>query len=49
MRYTEGVWRKVRKKMLADIDTKESVDFMPNYDESLQEPAVPAKVPKSSH
>ena len=31
--------------MLADID-KETVDFMPNYDESLQEPTVlPAKIP----
>ncbi|MDU1130624.1 MAG: DNA gyrase subunit A, partial [Veillonella sp.] len=36
---------KITQEMLADID-KETVDFMPNYDESLQEPTVlPAKIP----
>lgn len=45
MRYTEVRMAKITQEMLADID-KETVDFMPNYDESLQEPTVlPAKVP----
>ena len=49
MRYTEVRMAKITQEMLADID-KETVDFMPNYDESLQEPTVlPAKIPKSSH
>jgi len=37
MRYTEVRMAKITQEMLADID-KETVDFMPNYDESLQEP-----------
>lgn len=45
MRYTEVRMEKITQEMLADID-KETVDFMPNYDESLQEPTVlPAKIP----
>lgn len=45
MRYTEMRMAKITQEMLADID-KETVDFMPNYDESLQEPTVlPAKLP----
>ena len=45
MRYTEVRMAKITTEMLADID-KETVDFMPNYDESLQEPTVlPAKIP----
>ncbi len=45
MRYTEVRMAKMTTDMLADID-KDTVDFMPNYDESLQEPVVlPAKVP----
>ena len=45
MRYTEVRMAKITQEMLADID-KETVDFMPNYDESLQEPTVlPAKIP----
>lgn len=46
MRYTEAVrMAKITQEMLADID-KETVDFMPNYDESLQELTVlPAKIP----
>ena len=45
MRYTEVRMAKIAQEMLADID-KETVDFMANYDESLQEPTVlPAKIP----
>ncbi|GIW54535.1 MAG: DNA gyrase subunit A [Nitrospiraceae bacterium] len=45
MRYTEARLTKLAEEMLADID-KETVDFVPNYDESRVEPVVlPAKVP----
>ena len=45
MRYTEVRMSKIAEEMLDDIE-KETVDFVPNYDESLQEPSVlPAKVP----
>jgi len=45
MRYTEVRLAKIAHELLADID-KETVDFVPNYDESEQEPAVlPARVP----
>jgi DNA gyrase subunit A len=45
MRYTETRLSKIAHEMLADID-KDTVDFAPNFDESLQEPAVlPARVP----
>src|SRR5437868_7779236 len=45
MRYTEARLTKVAEDMLADID-KETVDFGPNYDESLVEPLVlPSKIP----
>lgn len=45
MRYTEVRMGKVAEVMLEDIE-KETVDFVPNYDESLKEPSVlPAKVP----
>lgn len=45
MRYTEVRMSKVAEAMLQDIE-KETVDFVPNYDESLKEPAVlPAKLP----
>lgn len=45
MRYTEVRMAKITGEMLADID-KETVDFMPNYDGSLQEPSVlPSKIP----
>src|SRR5919197_1503077 len=45
MRYTEARLAKIAHEMLADID-KETVDFAPNFDESLQEPLVlPTKVP----
>lgn len=46
MRYTEVRMSKVSELMLNDIE-KETVDFVPNYDESLQEPSVlPAKFPQ---
>jgi DNA gyrase subunit A len=45
MRYTEARMTKLAGEMLADID-KETVDFVPNYDESRQEPLVlPTRVP----
>ncbi|CAB1127514.1 DNA gyrase (subunit A) [Candidatus Hydrogenisulfobacillus filiaventi] len=45
MRYTEVRLSRLAMEMLADLD-KETVDFVPNFDESLQEPLVlPAKVP----
>ena len=44
-RYTESRMSKIALEMLQDID-KETVDFMPNFDESLQEPTVlPARIP----
>ncbi len=45
MRYTEVRMAKIAHELLADID-KETVDFIPNYDESEHEPSVlPARVP----
>ena len=45
MRYTEVRMSKVAHELLADID-KETVDFVPNYDDSEREPAVlPTRVP----
>ena len=45
MRYTEAKMPKISVEMLADID-KNTVDFMPNYDEKSMEPTVlPAKIP----
>jgi DNA gyrase subunit A len=45
MRYTEARLAKIAHEMLQDID-KETVDFLPNFDESLQEPIVlPTRVP----
>ena len=45
MRYTEIRMHKLAHEMMADLD-KETVDFSPNYDESLPEPSVlPAKIP----
>src|SRR5215813_7810631 len=44
-RYTEAQLAKIAHEMLADID-KDTVDFVPNFDESEQEPTVlPARVP----
>jgi DNA gyrase subunit A len=45
MRYTEARLTPIAVEMLADLD-KETVDFMPNYDGTLQEPMVlPGKFP----
>ena len=45
MRYTEARMAKISNHMLADIE-KNTVNFMPNYDDRLQEPTVlPAKIP----
>jgi DNA gyrase subunit A len=45
MRYTEARMAKISEQMLVDIE-KNTVDFMPNYDDRLQEPTVlPAKIP----
>jgi DNA gyrase subunit A len=45
MRYTEARLTKLSEELLTDID-KQTVDFTPNFDESLQEPEVlPARVP----
>ena len=44
-RYTEAKLSKVGAEMLVDLD-KETVDFVPNYDESLKEPSVlPSALP----
>ena len=45
MRYTEARMSKIAEQMLTDIE-KNTVNFMPNYDDRLQEPTVlPAKIP----
>ena len=45
MRYTEARMSKIAEQMLVDIE-KNTVDFMPNYDDRLQEPTVlPTKIP----
>ena len=45
MRYTEARMSKISEYMLTDIE-KNTVDFMPNYDDRLQEPTVlPAQIP----
>ncbi|MBN2301742.1 MAG: DNA gyrase subunit A [Lentisphaerae bacterium] len=45
MRYTEVRMNQLAEELLADID-KETVDFGPNYDESLEQPLVmPSKIP----
>ncbi len=45
MRYTEVRMAKITQELLADID-KETVDFVPNYDESEREPSVlPTRIP----
>ena len=45
MRYTEARMSKINMEMLADID-KETVDFVPNFDETLQQPTVlPSRFP----
>ncbi|MBW4039330.1 MAG: DNA gyrase subunit A, partial [Acidobacteria bacterium] len=45
MRYTESRLTRISSEMLADIDN-DTVDFVPNYDESTSEPSVlPARIP----
>ena len=45
MRYTEARLKKIAEETLADID-KETVDFQPNFDDSLTEPTVlPTRIP----
>ncbi len=45
MRYTEARLTRLAEEMLADID-KNTVDFRPNFDDSLQEPTVlPSRIP----
>lgn len=45
MRYTEARMAKITLEMLADID-KETVDFVPNYDNRTEEPTIlPSKIP----
>src|SRR6202163_3057481 len=45
MRYTEARLSKIAEEMLSDIE-KETVDFVPNFDESTQEPSVlPTRTP----
>ncbi len=45
MRYTEVRMQRITDEMLGDLE-KETVDMMPNFDETLQEPSVlPAKLP----
>lgn len=46
MRYTEARLEKVAESMLLDIE-KETVDFQPNFDDSLEEPSVlPTRIPQ---
>ena len=45
MRYTEARLKKIAEEMLEDLE-KETVDFQPNFDDSLEEPTVlPTKIP----
>ena len=45
MRYTEARMTKIAEELLSDLD-KDTVDFVPNYDDSMSEPDVlPARVP----
>ena len=45
MRYTEARMKKIAEEIIADLE-KETVDFQPNFDDTLEEPKVmPTKVP----
>jgi DNA gyrase subunit A len=45
MRYTEARMSKIAEELLRDID-KDTVDFVPNYDDSMREPDVlPSRIP----
>ena len=46
MRYTEAKMQKIAEEMLRDID-KDTVDFTPNFDDTLEEPTVlPTRLPQ---
>jgi DNA gyrase subunit A len=46
MRYTEARLKRIAEEILADID-KDTVDFQPNFDDSLTEPSVmPTRIPQ---
>ena len=46
MRYTEARLKKITEAVLADLD-KDTVDFQPNFDDSLEEPTVlPTRIPQ---
>jgi DNA gyrase subunit A len=46
MRYTEARLKKIAEEILADIE-KDTVDFQPNFDDSLTEPSVmPTRIPQ---
>jgi DNA gyrase subunit A len=46
MRYTEARLKKIAEEILADID-KDTVDFQPNFDDSLTEPTIlPTRIPQ---
>ncbi len=46
MRYTEARLKKIAEETLSDIE-KDTVDFQPNFDDSLQEPTVlPTRIPQ---
>lgn len=45
MRYTEARFKKIAEEMISDLD-KDTVDFTPNFDDSLTEPSVlPTRIP----
>jgi len=45
MRYTEARLKKIAEELITDLN-KDTVDFQPNFDDSLKEPSVlPAKIP----
>src|SRR5690606_33518675 len=45
MRYTEARFKRLSEEIMEDLD-KDTVDFAPNFDDSLQEPTVmPTKIP----
>ena len=49
MRYTEARFQKITHEILADIE-KETVDFSPNFDDTLEEPTVlPSKIPNHNN
>ena len=47
MRYTEARLKKAAEELLSDLD-KDTVDFSPNFDDSISEPTVlPTRIPNS--